>query len=199
MLCHRSLKEAVDGDNNSDKAKSGNNKLMNDPNFQAIMRELDLQAHIGFAIHPKMEKLKMLVLNHFGTKLPDEAADTNNGDVIGAGVNGVDAGGIKGGEGDDTRVMVFVTFREAVEQLVEFLNQESPIIRATKFIGQGADKAGKKGFAQKDQLDVCTHFTCFSCFGVLLRMALTRPHRSSSDSNRESLMFSFRPLLARKV
>ncbi|EIM83347.1 P-loop containing nucleoside triphosphate hydrolase protein [Stereum hirsutum FP-91666 SS1] len=158
MLCHRSLKEAVDGDNNSDKAKSGNNKLTNDPNFQAIMRELDLQAHIGFAVHPKMEKLKMLVLNHFGTKLPEEAADANNGEAIGAGVNGVGAGGNKGSEGDDTRVMVFVTFREAVEQLVEFLNEESPIIRATKFIGQGADKAGKKGFAQKDQLDVIKRF-----------------------------------------
>lgn len=169
MLCHRSLKEAVDGDNNSDKAKSGNNKLTNDPNFQAIMRELDLQAHIGFAVHPKMEKLKMLVLNHFGTKLPEEAADVNNGEAVGAGVNGVGAGGNKGSEGDDTRVMVFVTFREAVEQLVEFLNEESPIIRATKFIGQGADKAGKKGFAQKDQLDVCVHFIC--CFVLMYGVA----------------------------
>lgn len=161
MLCYRSLKEAVDGDNNSDKAKSGNSKLMNDPNFQAVMRELDFQAHMGFTVHPKMEKLKMLVLNHFGTKLPDEAAAIDITEAGGAGANGAAAGGSRGGEGDDTRVMVFVTFREAVEQLVEFLNQESPIIRATKFIGQGADKAGKKGFAQKDQLDVCIRLPWF--------------------------------------
>lgn len=147
----------MDGDNNSDKAKSGNNKLMNDPNFQAVMRELDFQSHMGFTVHPKMEKLKMLVLNHFGMKLPDEGVGPTNVEVGGTGANGRGDSGHVGG-GDDTRVMVFVSFREAVEQLVEFLNQESPIIRATKFIGQGTDKAGKKGFAQKDQLDVCTHF-----------------------------------------
>ena len=34
------------------------------------------------------------------------------------------------------------------------LNEERPLIRATRFIGQGTDKQGKRGFAQKEQLDV---------------------------------------------
>ncbi|KAI0296586.1 hypothetical protein BC826DRAFT_908154 [Russula brevipes] len=135
-MCFRSLtEEAAGGD--SDKP-SGLNK---DPAFQALMDELNLQKSRGFAIHPKLEKLKTLVVQHFGQRLRDDS--------------GSNPGGRPDGE---TRAMVFITFREAVDEIVNFLNQESPLIRATKFIGQGIDKKGNKGLAQREQLDIIDQF-----------------------------------------
>src|SRR5712671_4235175 len=130
-MCFRSLSEEAEG-SGSDKP-SGLNK---DPAFQALMDELRLQKSSGFAVHPKLEKLKTLVVHHFGQRLRDDG-DTNAGE-----------------RPDDTRAMVFVTFREAVDEIVDFLNQESPLLRVTKFIGQGIDRKGNKGLAQREQLDV---------------------------------------------
>jgi ATP-dependent DNA helicase MPH1 len=59
-----------------------------------------------------------------------------------------------GGDSDMSKAMVFVTHREAVDEIVEALNAHEPMIRASKFIGQGMDKHGKKGQAQKEQLEV---------------------------------------------
>jgi ATP-dependent DNA helicase MPH1 len=134
-MCFRSLTEEAESDS-SDK-RSG---LSKDPAFQALMEELKLQKSRGFATHPKLEKLKTLVVQHFGQRLRDD-------------------GGSNAGEhsDEDTRAMVFVTFREAVDEIVDFLNQESPLLKATKFIGQGIDKKGNKGLAQREQLDVSSY------------------------------------------
>lgn len=51
--------------------------------------------------------------------------------------------------------MVFCSFRQGVEEVVEFLKHEEPMIRPVPFIGQGTDKSGKKGYGQKEQLAVC--------------------------------------------
>jgi ATP-dependent DNA helicase MPH1 len=131
-MCFRSLTEEAEGDSSA--KPSGLNK---DSAFQALMEELRLQKSMGFTVHPKLEMLKTLVVQHFGQRLHDD-------------------GGSNAGErsDEDTRAMVFVTFREAVDEIVEFLNQESPLLRATKFIGQGIDKKGNRGLAQREQLDV---------------------------------------------
>jgi len=133
-MCFRSLTEEAEGDQ-SDK-RSG---LTKDPAFQALMDELRLQKSRGFAVHPKLEKLKTLVVHHFGQRLRDDASNA----------------GERADEG--TRAIVFVTFREAVDEIVDFLNQESPLLKATKFIGQGIDKKGNKGLAQHEQLDVSSY------------------------------------------
>jgi ATP-dependent DNA helicase MPH1 len=127
-MCFRSLTEEAEG-----AATDRPSALSKDPAFQTLMTELRSQKSNGFAIHPKMETLKTLVIDHFGQRLRDDHASTVS---------------------DDTRAMVFVTFREAVDEVVHFLNQESPLLRATKFIGQGIDKKGNKGLAQREQLDV---------------------------------------------
>jgi ATP-dependent DNA helicase MPH1 len=134
-MCFRSLSE--EAESNGSEKSSGLNK---DPAFQALIDELKLQKSRGFAIHPKLEKLKTLVVQHFGQRLRDD-------------------GGSNAGErsDEDTRTIVFVTFREAVDEIVDFLNQESPLLRATKFIGQGIDKKGNKGLAQHEQLDVSSY------------------------------------------
>jgi ATP-dependent DNA helicase MPH1 len=131
-MCFRSLTDEAEG-SSSDKPSG----LKKDPAFQALLDELELQKSRGFAIHPKLEKLKTLVVHHFGQRLHNGVA--SNADEH---------------AGEDTRAMVFVTFREAVDEIVNFLNQESPLLRATKFIGQGIDRKGNKGLAQREQLDV---------------------------------------------
>lgn len=134
-MCFRSLTEEAEGDGSE--KRSGLNK---DPAFQALMDELRLQKSRGFAIHPKLEKLKTLVVQHFGQRLREDGG--SNADER---------------SDDDTRAIVFVTFREAVDEIVSFLNQESPLLRATKFIGQGVDRKGNKGLAQREQLDVSSY------------------------------------------
>ena len=108
------------------------------------MQELERQKNQpgGFVTHPKMEKLKMLLIEHFAQKqFEKEDAVANN--AIGA----ADLTG-------DSRVMVFCSFRQCVEEVTAFLNRDSPMIRAVPFIGQGTDKAGRKGYGQKEQLSV---------------------------------------------
>ena len=105
--------------------------LSKDFTFQTLMTKLRLQKSQGFAIHPKMEKLKMLMIDHFCQQLHNDDASTVSMQVS-----------------DDTQAMVVVTFCEAVDKIVDFLNQESPLLRATKFIGQATDKKGNKGLMQ---------------------------------------------------
>ena len=97
------------------------------------MLELETQRSRGFSTHPKVEKLKQLLIQHFGSKLGDETED----------------GGV-----DDTRVMVFSSYRTVVDEIVEELSREQPLIRASRFIGQGVDKQGNRGLQQKEQLEV---------------------------------------------
>ncbi|PWN96809.1 P-loop containing nucleoside triphosphate hydrolase protein, partial [Tilletiopsis washingtonensis] len=55
-------------------------------------------------------------------------------------------------QGRETRVMVFCSWRECVTEIVDYLNdQDGTDIRATQFIGQSADRQGRKGFKQSDQ------------------------------------------------
>lgn len=128
----KNLQDAETGEGSAtSKAKNGKkHKYRDDPAFQAIMVELEVQKARGFGFHPKMTKLREVILGHF----IDDATDSPDGQ-------------------SNTRVMVFVTFREAVDEIVEVLNVE-PSIRAHRFIGQGTDKQGKKGLGQKQQLEV---------------------------------------------
>ncbi|KAH9487144.1 ATP-dependent DNA helicase mph1 [Psilocybe cubensis] len=110
-------------------------RFKNDPGYVALMKEVEAQRQAGWGIHPKIEKLKTILIQHFGSKLAD-----NNG------------------EEDTSKVMVFSSYRGVVQELVNELNKESPLIRATEFIGQGTDKQGKKGLQQKEQLEVIKKF-----------------------------------------
>ncbi|KZT06380.1 P-loop containing nucleoside triphosphate hydrolase protein [Laetiporus sulphureus 93-53] len=119
--------------------------LQNNPAFQAVMKEIEAQRNRGFSVHPKMDKLRVLLVQYFATKMLDEE-ETAAGDPPAP------------DRTDESRVMVFVSFRECVDEVVKFLNRENPLIRATRFIGQGTDKQGKKGIAQREQLEVIKKF-----------------------------------------
>jgi ATP-dependent DNA helicase MPH1 len=134
-MCYTYVHEIADDTFNGDEKKSVRAaKLRADPTFQMLLRELELQHARGFSLHPKMEMLKSLVIQFLGQQMTD---------------------GERGNEEEQSRVMIFVTFRSVVEEIVEYLDTERPLIRAVKFVGQGTDKQGKKGFAQKQQLEVC--------------------------------------------
>jgi ATP-dependent DNA helicase MPH1 len=133
-MCYTYIHEIADDTFNGDEKKSVKAaKLRADPTFQTLLHELELQHARGFSVHPKMELLKSLVIQYLGQRMAD---------------------GERVNEEEQSRVMVFVTFRSAVEEIVEYLDSERPLIRVVKFVGQGTDKQGKKGFAQKQQLEV---------------------------------------------
>lgn len=136
-MCLHSLQDLIrDKESSDQKKKKAPSKLKSDTTFQRLLADLEAgqKRPGGFGMHPKMETLKTLLVQHFGQRISD-------GDREEAEVN-------------DTRAMVFVTYRECVDEIVEVLNQESPLVKATRFVGQGVDKQGKKGFAQKEQLEV---------------------------------------------
>ncbi|KAJ6501105.1 hypothetical protein C8R47DRAFT_1255539 [Mycena vitilis] len=105
------------------------------PLFRPVLDELELQKLRGFALHPKMEHMKALVLRHFVEK------HSSDGQTM-----------------EQTNVIIFVTHREAVDEIVDVLNREQPTIRATRFVGQGKDTNGGKGLAQTEQLEILSKF-----------------------------------------
>ena len=104
---------------------------MKDSNYIKLMQELETRSKTGFPPHPKMDALVQIILQHFA----DETPAPNK-------------------ESSDSKIMVFVQYRNAVDQLCQLLNSHSPMIRATRFVGQGKDKKGREGMLQTDQLDV---------------------------------------------
>ena len=106
----------------------------NDVKFKALLAEMESQHSRGFAMHPKMEMLRNLLIDYFGQRMPDGAVDDE------------DVG--------PSNAMVFANSREVVDEIVEMLEAHRPLIRASRFIGQGVDKQGKKGMAQRMQLEV---------------------------------------------
>ncbi|TFK88584.1 P-loop containing nucleoside triphosphate hydrolase protein [Polyporus arcularius HHB13444] len=135
IMCHAYLKSIVDATDNN----NGKRAIKKMDAFGNLMRKFEEQAARGFSMHPKMDVLRTLLIDHFARELPDDAA-------------GPDA------QRRQSRAMVFVSFRECVEEIVELLSKESPIIRPKAFIGQGTDKQGKKGYAQTEQLKVIEDF-----------------------------------------
>ncbi|KAJ3558501.1 hypothetical protein NM688_g891 [Phlebia brevispora] len=143
VQCYTCINELISA---PPKGKQKENPFKSDVKIQAILEEFEAQKNrpTGFAIHPKMEKLKMLLVEHFAQKQFDK--------------EDADAAGRGEGVSGDSRVMVFSTYRQCVDEIVEYLNRESPMIRAVPFIGQGTDKSGKKGYGQKQQLEVIKKF-----------------------------------------
>ncbi|KAK4629647.1 ATP-dependent DNA helicase mph1 [Fulvia fulva] len=91
----------------------------------------------NFVGHPKLEYVREVVLNHF-----------------------LDAG--EGRQGSDvppsaTRVMIFASYRDSVEEIVRVLKRNEPMIRPHVFVGQAASK-GSEGMDQKKQNAVIQDF-----------------------------------------
>ncbi|KAI6134141.1 hypothetical protein EV401DRAFT_1909732 [Pisolithus croceorrhizus] len=150
-MCLTCLQEYVaEKERDNDGKKGSKSALKNDATFQKLLSELENHKGRpgGFGMHPKMETLKLLLMQHFGSRM--------SGD---------------GGTVEDTKAMVFVTYRECVDEIVAMLDGERPLLKATKFVGQGLDKQGRKGFAQKEQLEVIRKFKAGD-FNVLVSTSI---------------------------
>uniref|UniRef100_A0A8C2C319 Fanconi anemia group M protein n=1 Tax=Cyprinus carpio TaxID=7962 RepID=A0A8C2C319_CYPCA len=85
--------------------------------------------------HPKLQKLDEVVLQHFQTW----AKSSPSTEV-------------------STRVMIFSSFRESVQEIAEMLSRHQPLVRVMTFMGQASAGKGVRGFTQKEQLEVVRRF-----------------------------------------
>ncbi|NXT69653.1 FANCM protein, partial [Chaetops frenatus] len=85
--------------------------------------------------HPKLKKLEEIVVEHFKSWRQRGS----------------------GGSPEDTRVMIFSSFRDSVQEIAEMLARLSPTVRAMTFVGHSSGKS-TKGFTQKEQLEVVRRF-----------------------------------------
>uniref|UniRef100_A0A8C4UP98 ATP-dependent RNA helicase FANCM n=1 Tax=Falco tinnunculus TaxID=100819 RepID=A0A8C4UP98_FALTI len=86
-----------------------------------------------FYSHPKLKKLEEIVIEHF------KSWKKGCSDTV------------------DTRVMIFSSFRDSVQEIAEMLSRLSPAVRVMMFVGHSTGK-NTKGFTQKEQLEVVKRF-----------------------------------------
>lgn len=125
------------------KSNSGSGKyqreIINDDNFKKLMNYLEpWNKNPEFIGHPKLEHLKEVVLNHFmdagdGLDQSDKPSQSN------------------------TRIMIFVHFRDSAEEVTRVLKRYEPMVRPHVFVGQTSAK-GSDGMDQKTQLSVVENF-----------------------------------------
>ncbi|NWQ71109.1 FANCM protein, partial [Neopipo cinnamomea] len=90
--------------------------------------------------HPKLRKLEEIVIEHFKS-WKNGCSEQEGG----------------GGPSGDTRVMIFSSFRDSVQEIAEMLSRLRPAVRAMTFVGHSTGKSSK-GFTQKEQLEVVRRF-----------------------------------------
>ncbi|XP_025775097.1 Fanconi anemia group M protein [Puma concolor] len=86
--------------------------------------------------HPKLKKLEEVVVEHFKSWNTQNASEKKCA---------------------ETRVMIFSSFRDSVQEIAEMLLKHQPIIRVMTFVGHASGKS-MKGFTQKEQLEVVKQF-----------------------------------------
>lgn len=125
--------------------ESGNNgskyrrQINDDENFKKLMTRVGAWTNDPeFVGHPKLEYLRSVVLNHF--------LDAGDGKSAEAGISPA-----------NTRIMVFVHYRDSAEEVVRVLKRNAPMIRPHVFVGQ-ANSKGSDGMDQKTQLEVIQQF-----------------------------------------
>ncbi|KAI5610756.1 Fanconi anemia group M protein, partial [Silurus asotus] len=122
------------------------NELQRCPVFMDLYREMEtmfLDTTKGrpgdqfFYSHPKLQKLDEVIQQHFNDweKRSEPAA-----------------------KAESTRVMIFSSFRESVQEIAEMLNRHQPRVRVMTFMGQASAGKGVRGFTQKEQLEVVRRF-----------------------------------------
>lgn len=164
-MFYNRLKERSMGMNDKGKKTSSTKQQLyanSNTTFKEIMRELELmQDNKGRILHPKMVKLRNVLIEHFGNFKAEqvqnaEAYAESGHDVYGNTPNSGELANFVNSSQADTRVMVFCSYRECVDEIVSYLNDSG--FKATEFVGQSKAKSGKKGMSQKDQERVIADF-----------------------------------------
>ncbi|NXS93474.1 FANCM protein, partial [Jacana jacana] len=89
--------------------------------------------------HPKLRKLEEIVIGHFKSWKKGSSAQSPSQDAVG------------------TRVMIFSSFRDSVQEIADMLARLGPAVRVMTFVGHSTGKS-TKGFTQKEQLEVVKRF-----------------------------------------
>ncbi|NXA72839.1 FANCM protein, partial [Thryothorus ludovicianus] len=90
--------------------------------------------------HPKLKKLEEIVIEHFESWKQRCSGEEKSESPPG-----------------DTRVMIFSSFRDSVQEIAEMLARLRPAVRAMTFVGHSSGKS-TRGFTQKEQLEVVRRF-----------------------------------------
>ncbi|GAA6110092.1 Fanconi anemia group M protein isoform X1, partial [Tachysurus ichikawai] len=125
------------------------NELQRSPVFMDLYREMEalfLNPTKGpeeqyFYSHPKLQKLDEVIEQHFSSWAKRSGSATGSGD-----------------KAESSRVMIFSSFRESVQEIAEMLNRHQPLVRVMTFMGQASAGKGVRGFTQKEQLEVVRRF-----------------------------------------
>ncbi|XP_061699193.1 Fanconi anemia group M protein isoform X2 [Syngnathoides biaculeatus] len=135
----------MDGSREMSRAR---NELQRTPTFMELYHEMEAKfgkqpgADEAFIYgHPKLQKLEEVVLQHF-QRLAQRPSDNNGSDA----------------KEVSTRVMIFSSFRDSVQEIASMLDRHRPLIRVMTFMGQASAGKGVKGFTQKEQLEVVNRF-----------------------------------------
>ncbi|TXT12930.1 hypothetical protein VHUM_01331 [Vanrija humicola] len=149
-MFHTSLLEIAGGSSATGKkgnTKAGVNSIRNNIEFQRLIGDVEgelnaIRRHSDGKMaadrHPKMQKTLELLLAHFAQAEEDEKTH---------------------GTKNNTRAMVFCSFRDCVLEIVDMLNEHPGLLRATKFVGQSQGKQlVDKGFNQKEQKKTINEF-----------------------------------------
>ncbi|XP_007901994.2 Fanconi anemia group M protein [Callorhinchus milii] len=147
------LKGIIDGSKGMIRAR---NELNKNTNFMMMYQQLDtlfansstlnpiagIEKEKPFIYsHPKLQKLEDVVVDHFKSwvESQDLSAPGRKSDVV------------------NTRVMIFSSFRDSVQEIAEMLTQHQPLVKVMTFVGHSSGKS-MKGFTQKEQLEVVKRF-----------------------------------------
>ncbi|XP_076021603.1 Fanconi anemia group M protein [Genypterus blacodes] len=142
----------MDGSKEMSRAR---NELQRTPTFMDLYHEMeamfvkpstDPEASFVYS-HPKLKTLEEVVLQHFRTWADNSATSTTSASTSACRPPDV-----------STRVMIFSSFRESVQEIADMLNRQAPLIRVMTFMGQASAGKGVKGFTQKVQLEVVRRF-----------------------------------------
>ncbi|OZJ02481.1 hypothetical protein BZG36_04369 [Bifiguratus adelaidae] len=128
---------SITGGNRTSKARQ---ELIRNPDLTRLVYRLDKELlEMNFVGHPKLDRLIGIVVQHFvdhAEKLKQNPADP----------------------GDKTRIIVFSSFRESVDEITRVLSAHAPIVRVMSFVGQASAKNGAKGLTQREQQEVLGKF-----------------------------------------
>ncbi|EJD33934.1 P-loop containing nucleoside triphosphate hydrolase protein [Auricularia subglabra TFB-10046 SS5] len=97
------------------------------PDYKKLLQDFTNEKKRGTLVHPKMQKLRELLLDYFGAPVAGSSSATQ-------------------------KAIVFVSLRSCVDEIVEYLTGEEPTIRPARFVGQGTDNKGGKGILISQQL-----------------------------------------------
>lgn len=135
-MCYKCLKDFQQEEKKRDRPS----KITSESDFVQLMSTLEAQRTRGFETHPKMRMVQEIVNDHFlKQSRSGESAEPHE----------LDQDSPMSG-----KIMVFIQYRDCVDEVVALLNRQQPVINASRFIGQGTDKQGRKGINQSEQIEV---------------------------------------------